>query len=87
MGKDSACNAGDAGDTGLIPGLGRFSGVGHGNPLQYSCLENSNGQRSLVGYCPWGHTQSDMTELLSTQREREEGRKIGVGLRGADCYV
>ena len=36
-GKKSACNAGD---TGLIPGLGR-SGGGHGNPLQYSCLENS----------------------------------------------
>ena len=33
-------NAGDAGDVGLIPGSGRFSGGGHGNPLQYSCLEN-----------------------------------------------
>ena len=29
-----------AGDTGLIPGSGRFPGGGHGNPLQYSCLEN-----------------------------------------------
>ena len=36
-GKDSACNAGDQG---LIPGLGRALGEGHGNPLQYSCLEN-----------------------------------------------
>ena len=36
-GKDSACNAGDLG---LIPGLGRSPGEGHGNPLQYSCLEN-----------------------------------------------
>ena len=33
----SACNAGDSGS---IPGLGRFSGEGNGNPLQYSCLEN-----------------------------------------------
>ena len=33
-------NAGDVEDTGLIPGLGRLSGGGHGNPLQYSCLEN-----------------------------------------------
>ena len=41
-------NAGDAGDTGLIPGLGRSPGGEHGYPLQYSCLEN--GQRSLVGY-------------------------------------
>ena len=35
--KESACNAGD---TGLIPGSGRSPGGGHGNPLQYSCLEN-----------------------------------------------
>ena len=33
-------NAGDARDMGLIPGLGRFSGRGNGNPFQYSCLEN-----------------------------------------------
>ena len=36
--KASACNAGDPG---LIPGLGRSPGEGNGNPLQYSCLENS----------------------------------------------
>ena len=36
--KESACNMGDLG---LIPGLGRSPGGGHGNPLQYSCLENS----------------------------------------------
>ena len=36
-GKESACNVGDQG---LIPGLGRSPGVGNGNPLQYSCLEN-----------------------------------------------
>ena len=36
-GKESACNAGATGDTGLIPGLGRSSGEGHGNPIQYSC--------------------------------------------------
>ena len=38
MGKESACNAGDAG---LITGLGRFLGGGHGSTLQYSCLENA----------------------------------------------
>ena len=38
--KEAACNAGDLG---LIPGLGRSSGGGHGNPLQYSCLENPHG--------------------------------------------
>ena len=35
------------------------------NPLQYSCLENPHGQRSLVGYSPWGCKESDMTEGLS----------------------
>ena len=48
-GKESACNARDLG---LIPGLGRSPGGGHGNPLQYSCLENPHRQRSLVGYSP-----------------------------------
>ena len=35
---------------------------GNGNPLQYSCLENPHGQRSLVGYSPWGLNESDTTE-------------------------
>ena len=39
-GKESTCQAGDAGDLGSIPGLGRFPRVGNGNALQYSCLEN-----------------------------------------------
>ena len=38
--KNSPANAGDKGDTGLIPGLGRSPGGGHGNPFQYSCLKN-----------------------------------------------
>ena len=49
-GRESACNAGDAGDAGSIPGLGRSPGGGHGNPLQDSCLGNPRGQRSLAGY-------------------------------------
>ena len=39
--KNSLANAGDARDAGLIPGLGRSPGEGNGNPLQYSCMENS----------------------------------------------
>ena len=39
--KNPSANAGDEGDAGSIPGLGRSLGVGNGNPLQYSCLENS----------------------------------------------
>ena len=40
VGKESACNAGDTGNTGSIPTLGRSSGGENGNPLQYSCLKN-----------------------------------------------
>ena len=40
VGKESTCNAGDLGDMSSIPGWGRSPGGGHGNPLQYSCLEN-----------------------------------------------
>ena len=40
MVKNSPNNAGDIRDLGSIPGLGRSPGGGHGNPLQYSCLEN-----------------------------------------------
>ena len=39
--KNPNANAGDVRDEGSIPGSGRFPGGGHGNPLQYSCLENS----------------------------------------------
>ena len=60
-GKESACNVGDLG---LIPGSGRSPGGGHGNPLQYSCLENPHEQRSLAGHSPWG--REDRTERLST---------------------
>ena len=49
--KESTCSAGDLGS---ITGLGRFPGEGHGNPLQYSCLKNPHGQRSLAGHSPWG---------------------------------
>ena len=63
----SACNAGDLSS---IPGLGRPPGGGHGNPLQDSYLENPHGQRSLAGYSPWGHKESDITEQLSTYKIR-----------------
>ena len=57
-GKESTCNAGDMGS---VPGLGRSPVEGNGYPLQYSCLGNPHGQRSLVGYSPWGRKESDMT--------------------------
>ena len=58
-GKESACNMGDLG---LIPRLGRSSGGGPGNSLQYSCLKNPHGQKCLVGYIPQGCKELDMTE-------------------------
>ena len=55
-GKESACTAGDLGS---IPGSGRSPGEGNGNPLQYSCLENSMDRGS------WQATELDMTEQLT----------------------
>ena len=65
-GSDSKESAYNAGDPGLIPGWRTSPGGGHGNPLQYSCLENPHGERSLAGYSPWGFEELDMTERLST---------------------
>ena len=45
-------NAEDIRDMGSIPGSGRSTGGGPGNPVHCSCLENPHGQRSLVGYSP-----------------------------------
>ena len=60
--KESAC---DVGDLDSIPGLRKSPGEGSGNPLQYACLENTQGQRSLAGYRPWGHKESDTTVQFS----------------------
>ena len=46
--KDAPANAGDARDAGLIPGPRRSPRGGHGNPLQYSCLENPRGRRAWM---------------------------------------
>ena len=57
-GKESVCIAGNPG---LMPGLGRPPGEGNGNPLQYSCLENTVvtgvGGYSLRGHKEWGTTE------------------------------
>ena len=50
-GKESACNAGDPG---LVPGLGRAPGEGNSNPLQYSCLENPMDRGAWQANSPWG---------------------------------
>ena len=62
-GKESTCNAGELDS---VPGLGRSPVGGHGSPLQYSCLENLHGQRSLASCSPWDQKELDMTERLNS---------------------
>ena len=74
-GKESACNVGDLGS---ISGLGRSSGAGHDNLLQYSCLENPHGERSLAGYRPRGPTESDVTKHTQLHVYTEAGSTSGA---------
>ena len=60
--KNLPTNAGDVRNGDSIPRSGRPPGEGNGNLLQYSSLEISHGQRSLAGYSPWGHKESDTTD-------------------------
>ena len=60
--KNPPANTGDIRDAGLILGLGRSSGRGHGNPLKYSCLEDSM-ERGAWRYSPRGCKESDKTEV------------------------
>ena len=80
-GKESSCKAGDPSS---IPRLGRSPGGVHGNPLQYSCLEDPHGQRSLVGYSPWGCKESDVTEWLSTAQHLND---VSIKLEQSHAYT
>ena len=86
-GKESACNAGDLG---LIPGLGMPPGERNGNPRQYSSFffptpvslpREFQGQRSLADYSPWGYKQSDTTvlqpSLIKIQVSSPSGQRDG----------
>ena len=53
--KNLPANSGGLRDATLIPGWGRFPGRGHGNPLQYSCLENPMDRRQSTGSQKVGH--------------------------------
>ena len=57
----------NAGDTGLISGLGRSSGIGNGNPFQYSCLGNPMDRGAWWATVPGVTKESEMTEKLSTR--------------------
>ena len=63
MVKESLASAGDAGDVGSIPGVGRYPGEENGYPLKYSCLENSmNKGIWRATNSSWGLKESDTTE-------------------------
>ena len=77
MVKNPSISAGNIKDSGSIPGLGRSPGGGHGNPLQYSCLENPMDRGA------WRATvhrvaKSDTTERFSTQHIVSEGKNVDV---------
>ena len=78
--KNPLANAGDIRDVGLISGLGRSFGGGYGNWLQYSCLENPHGQRSLVGYSPWGARSRTQLKQLSSSNSSSVGSNRGDSL-------
>ena len=59
--KNPPAYAGDIRDAGSIPESGRFPGGGHGNSLQYSCLENPMDKEACGLYSPWGYKELDMT--------------------------
>ena len=74
-GKESACKEGALG---LVPGLERSPGEGNDIPLQYSGLENPQGQMSLAGYSPWGLKESDTLrdQHLGIWRRKIRGHKM-----------
>ena len=68
-GSEFKASASNAGDQGLIPGFGRSPGEGNGNPTLLFVPGGFHGQRSQVGYSPWGCKESDMTEGLTHTRK------------------
>ena len=65
--KNPPASAGDRRNSDLIPGSRGCLEGGHGNPLQYSCVENPHGQRSLAGYSPYGcRVEHDWSDLAHT---------------------
>ena len=59
-----------AGDVGSTPGLGRPPGEGHGNPLQYSCLENAMDRGAWWATIHGGHKEPDTTEVTEQEQDR-----------------
>ena len=79
----------NAGDMGSIPGWGRSPGEGNSNPPAVFLPGESHGQRSLVGYSPWGRKESDTTEATnihtpSLYQEEEDSESLET-LTNGEC--
>ena len=88
MVKTLLVNVGNAGDAGLIPGLGRSPGEGNGNPLQYFAwkipwTEESGG----LHYIPWDHTELDTTECAWTHTHTHTHTHTMCPVRERDTYT
>ena len=78
--KNLPASAGDVKDTTSIPRSGRFPGGGDDNPFPVFLPGEIHGQRSLAGYSPWGHKESDTTELTRMPTRHTRGQvKTGWG--------
>ena len=73
----------DIRNTGSVLGLGRSPGEAPGNPLQYSCLENSHGQRSLVGKVYRVAKSQTQLKRLSKHTQRERGFPCGSVIKNS----
>jgi len=85
--KNPLANAEDVRDVGLIPELGRSPGVGSGNPVWYSCLENPHGQRSLACYSLRGRKESDMTEATEYTQPSKKNEIIPFAAMWMDLEI
>ena len=74
--KNPPLNSGDIRDTSSVPGIRRSPGGGHGNPFQYSCLENPIDRAAWGCYSPWGCKESDTTEHACTPSMISSGKGL-----------
>ena len=85
-GKESACNAGDTGDIGWIPGLESSSGGGNGNPLQYSCLKKPM-DRGPCWVTFYGVAESGTAEGLKQQTAEQIWTLPQEGSNDPDSWI
>ena len=87
MVKTLPASAGDTKNMGSIPGLGRSPGERNGNSLQYFLPGKFHGQRSLVGYNPWGCKESDTTEHVHTHTQCTHTHTMPDGARWREKFT